>query len=43
MIIIPLFVLFSVEVVVACVDCVGRNVGVEMVDMVVLNSVGEGA
>lgn len=42
MVIIPFLVLFSVEVVMACVDYVGRDVGVEVVDVVVFDSVGEG-
>lgn len=43
MVIIPFFVLFAVEVIMARMDYVGRDVGVEMVDVVVFDSVGEGA
>lgn len=42
MVIIPFLVLFALEVIVACVDYVGWDVGVEMVDVVVFDSVGEG-
>lgn len=42
MVIIPFFVLLSVEVIVAGINYVGWYVGVEMVDVVVFNPVGEG-
>lgn len=42
MVVVPYFVSLSIEVIVAGIDDVGGYVGVEMMDVVVLDSVGEG-